>query len=467
MFHIMIKYRVTAILLIITVVFFGWFVYYSEKNENLDRFHFKFGLDLDGGTHLTYRADVSQTDPSDIENSMSSLREVIERRVNIFGVSEPIVQVEKGSIFGNEADNYRLIVELPGVTDVSQAIKQIGQTPTLEFRLQKDPSELDFDTLSNTSTPTTSEDLNLSVSDLYKPTGLTGAELKRASLSFSQLNGQPQIVVTYNNEGKELLKKITSENIDQVMAIFLDGELISAPVIRDEISNGEAVISGQFTAEEARDLVRNLNFGALPVPIELIETQTIGATLGEETLYHGVNALSIGLAIIFMFLLIYYRLPGLVATFALISYASIMLLIFKAIPVTLTASGLAGFILSIGMAVDANVLIFERMKEERRDEASLREAILNGSKRAWTSIRDGNFTSIISAVVLYWMSGSSLVKGFALVFGLGVLVSMFTAIVMTKYILISVTPSPEKENKFVSWLFGSGFNFKKDIKDKN
>lgn len=444
----MTKFRIWAVILLIIGIGSGLFVYNSEFKSDNDRFHFKLGLDLNGGTHLTYRADVSELDALDINDSMDTLRETIERRVNIFGVSEPLVQVEKGGVFSGEGDDYRLIVELPGVTDVTEAIRQIGETPILEFRLAKE-----IDDFAASGIDPTAEDFN--IRDQFEPTGLGGAQLSRASLVFDNM-GQATILLDYNKDGEDLLAEVTSNNIGRVMAIFLDGEIISSPVIRDEILGGQATISGGFTPEEARDLVKSLNFGALPVPIDLIETQTIGASLGEETLNHGIKALLIGFSIIFAFLIIWYRLPGLIATVALSFYVIFMLALFKLIPVTLTASGLAGFILSIGMAVDANVLIFERLKEELRGGASLFDAIKEGSDHAWSSIRDGNITSIISAVVLYWMSGTSLVKGFALVFGIGVLVSMFTAVVVSRTLLLAI--STKKDSPIWEKFFGSGFS---------
>ncbi|HMP67662.1 MAG TPA: protein translocase subunit SecD [Candidatus Paceibacterota bacterium] len=455
----MIKTRLTASFLILLCVFAGYFVWNSQVNPKSDRFLFKLGLDLNGGTHLTYRADVSEIEPSQVDDSMNALRRTIERRINIFGVSEPIVQIEKGGVFSSEYDSHRLIVELPGVTDVSEAIRQIGATPILEFRLEKSESEINK-ILESAQSP--DQEIILKIDDIYESTGLTGAQLSRASLVFDNITGQASIQVKYNEDGTKLLTDLTSENIGKVMAIFLDGELISSPVIRDKITNGEAIISGNFSAEEARDLVRNLNFGALPAPIELIETQTIGATLGKETLEKGIRALLIGFSVIFLFLIIWYKLPGIVAVIALTFYALLMLALFKLIPVTLTAAGLAGFILSIGMAVDANILIFERIKEELEKTTNLYDAVKSGTERAWSSIRDGNLTSIISAVVLYWMSGTSLVQGFALVFGIGVLVSMFTAIVVSKILLLSISSKKEfLPNSFVKKVFRPGFNLKK------
>jgi len=432
----MIKIRLTALALLILGGLAASFVYNSEITPEAG-FKFKLGLDLDGGTHLTYRADTSEINPLEVPDAMTALRGTIERRINVFGVSEPIVQVETGGIFSESEDDNRLIVELPGVTDVTEAIAQIGQTPTLEFRLENSSTTNDVNLFNIQSTST--EDFLANIRNQYDSTGLTGSQLDRSRLVFDQTTGQPTIALDFNSEGQNLLSELTRDNRGKVMAIFLDGILISDPVIQNEIPNGQAVITGSFTPEEARDLVRNLNLGALPIPIELIETQTIGPSLGAETLSKGVEALLIGFAVIFVFLIALYRLKGLVASVALVIYVAIMLALFKLIPVTLTSSGLAGLVLSIGMAVDANILIFERVKEELKSGLSIYDAVKEGSAKAWTSIRDGNITSIISAVVLYWLSGTSVVQGFALVFGIGVVVSMFTAVVITKTVLLALT----------------------------
>jgi len=430
------KIRLTALFLLVLGALTGYFIYSSEISPE-SNFKFKLGLDLDGGTHLTYRADTSDIDPIEVPEAMTALRDTIERRINIFGVSEPIVQVETGGIFSDDENDNRLIVELPGVTDVTEAIRQIGQTPTLEFRLEDETSTSSVNFLALQAT--SSEEIAEQIRNQYESTGLTGAQLDRSRLVFDQMTGSPTIALDFNSEGREMFAGITKNNIGKSMGIFLDGILISDPVIQSEIPNGQAVITGVFSPEEARELVRNLNLGALPVPIELIETQTIGPSLGAETLEKGIEALLIGFAIIFVFLVSLYRLKGLVASVALAIYLIIMLALFKLIPVTLTSSGLAGFILSIGMAVDANILIFERIKEELKKGVGKYDAVKEGTAKAWTSIRDGNITSIISAVVLYWLSGTSVVQGFALVFGIGVLVSMFTAVVVTKVILLALT----------------------------
>jgi protein-export membrane protein SecD len=397
-----------------------------------------------------YRADISKVKSENVSDAMASLRDVIERRVNIFGVSEPVVQTEKSSVVtgGNEQ---RLIVELPGVTNIQQAIAMIGQTPQLEFMLLRDEAK-NF----------TQEELKTKrVDEVFAPTGLTGQYLNKAVLEFSnqgsgQLGGEPLVGLTFNSEGRDLFAKITKENKGKVLAIFLDGTAISSPVIKDEIIDGKAVISGSFTRDEAKTLVRNLNYGALPVPIELISTETVGASLGENAKTAGVNAGIVGFALLVAFLILWYRLPGFVASISLVIYIILSLAIFKLIPVTFTAAGIAGFILSIGMAVDANVLIFERMKEELKRGKSVHDAMHEGFTRAWLSIRDSNISSIITAIVLFWL-GTSAVKGFALTLGLGVVVSMFTAITVSRTFLFAIVPA--SNNRFVKFLFSNGLHF--------
>jgi len=447
------KTRIIALLIVLAGVYTGYFVYSSEVNLD-SSFPFQYGLDLDGGTHLTYSADTSSILDSEVSNAMESLRQTIERRVNLFGVSEPIVQTEIGSIFGDGESDNRLIVELPGITDVTEAIDLIGKTPLLEFRIARSDAEA-IAQIQEISLIEDKTEVAKKVSELYVPTGLTGGDLKRASLIFDNLTQEPQINIEFNSEGTKLFSEITRDNVGNVLAIFLDGQIISAPVIRQEIVGGNAQISGQFDLEEARDLVRDLNFGALPLPIHLIETQTIGASLGKATLESGVKALIAAFSIIFLFLIVWYRLPGLIASVSLLMYIVLMLAIFKLIPVVLTSSGLAGFILSLGMAVDANILIFERMKEEISKGNTLRNSIEEGFNRAWLSIRDGNLSSIISAVILFWLSGTSLVKGFALVFGVGVLVSMVTAVIISRTFLLAF--SNDRSEGFLVKLFGTGF----------
>jgi protein-export membrane protein SecD len=450
------KTRITALLVLLLGIGLGFFIYKSEIAKRavpagqtptgfLATHPFKLGLDLSGGTHLLYKADVSLIDQTELKNSMDALRDVIERRVNVFGVSEPIVQVQNGG-FSNAGEE-RLIVDLPGVTDVSKAIEMIGQTPTLDFRTENlNPKEVKI-----------GDDgiVNLDANSQFISTGLTGRYLDKAILEFDQTTGEPTVSLQFDEEGSILFEKITKENIGKSVAIFLDGQPISVPTVNEAISGGKAVISGNFTPTEARTLVGRLNSGALPVPISLISTQTIGPSLGAQATSNGVKAALIGFLAIAIFLIIWYRLPGLIAVVALSMYVVIMLSIFKLVPVTLTAAGIAGFIISIGIAVDANVLIFERIKEELRKGESISDSIHHGFKRAWLSVRDSNISSIITAVILYWF-GTTLIKGFALVFLIGVIISMISAISITRLFLYTL--NIKKKNKFTSFLFGSGFS---------
>ncbi|MEK7107857.1 MAG: protein translocase subunit SecD [Patescibacteria group bacterium] len=433
----MFKQRIITLLVLVAAVGIGYFVFQTEQNGS--DYNFKLGLDLNGGSHLIYQADVSEVATGDIVSSMEALRNVIERRVNLFGVSEPLVQTESAGLVAGKAIAQKLIVELPGVADVDKAIEMIGKTPLLEFKLvQEGPP------VAGTTTPT----LTLT------PTGLTGRLLKRAALEFDQNLGEPQILLSFTSEGKDLFAQITKDNVGKVLGIFLDGQSLSLPVVREEIRDGNAVISGDFTPTEAKLLVRDLNYGALPVPIKLLSTQKIGASLGADAVKAGIKAGEISFLVIALFLILWYRLPGVVATIALAIYVALNLALFKLIPVTLTAAGIAGFILSIGMAVDANILIFERLKEELRRERTLADAIREGFARAWTSIRDSNLSSIITAVILFWFASTSVIKGFALVFGIGVLTSMLTAITVSRTLLLAL--GVRGENKITKFLFSCG-----------
>ncbi len=443
----MIKKRIFAVVILVLGLGLGWSVLRSEQvnpPKVLAKFPFHLGLDLSGGTHLLYSADVIKLAPGQIDDSMNALRDVIERRINAFGVGEPIVQVQTGS-FGSGGD-HRLSIELPGVTDIAQAIDMIGQTPFLEFRVQSDaPQQVTVDENGNAV---------LNADGNFIPTELTGKYLKSSQLSFNPTTSEPIINLNFNDEGAKLFEEITKANIGKTVAIYLDGQVISAPVVREAISGGQAQISGDFTPVEGRALVGRLNSGALPVPISLISTETIGATLGEQAMKDGINAAMIGFLIIALFLILWYRLPGLVATLALTIYVAITLALYKLIPVTLSTAGIAGFIISIGMAVDANILIFERFKEERRLGHGVSDALTAGFSKAWLSIRDANTASIIIAIILFWF-GSSLIKGFALTFGLGIIVSLFSAIVVTRLFLRAL---PTLENSKVGrFLFSSGF----------
>jgi protein-export membrane protein SecD len=377
---------------------------------------------------------------------------------------------ERNAITGNPEE--RLIIELPGVTDIKKAVALIGQTPLLEFKTERpdgdekkkivasfERAQKALEAASTTGAVTQEQliasDPLLKEDPNYVPTKLTGAYLKKASLQFDSRTTEPRVVLDFTDEGKKLFAEITKANVGKTVAIYLDGSPISTPVVREEILDGSAEITGTFNVQEAKALVGRLNSGALPVPIELLSTQTIGASLGERALDASTKAGVVGVLLVAIFLIIWYRFPGVVAVVALGIYISIMLSIFKLIPVTLTAAGIAGFILSIGMAVDANILIFERMKEELKKGKDLNTAMHDGFTRAWLSIRDSNSSSLISAVILFWF-GTSLVKGFALTLGLGVLVSMFSAITVTRTFLFAF--GSEKNTRMIKYLFGSGVN---------
>ncbi|MEX2010493.1 MAG: protein translocase subunit SecD [Parcubacteria group bacterium] len=442
------KHRWISLALIVGLILLGVFLIISEREGS--RFPFRFGLDLVGGTELIYRADTSGVE--DVGGAMESLKEVVERRIarenlsGALGTLEPLIQTESAGIISGNRDE-RLIVELPGITDLEAARELIGKTPVLEFWLQKDNAS---EILEQNPNPT--------ISDLYNQTGITGQYLTRANVVFNQGGVAPSIGLVFNEDGSDLFAKVTRENTGKSLAIFLDGVRIQEAVIQEEINGGEAVITGNFTAEYARNSVRDLNYGALPVPIEFHSSQTIGATLGGEALAAGVFAGVIGFVALSIFMILWYRLPGVIAVLALVSYAILSLAVFKLIPVTLTAAGVAGFILSMGMAVDANVLIFERAKEELKKGQSVKAAFEEGFRRAWLSIRDSNTASIITAIILFWL-GTSAVKGFALTLGVGVAVSMFTAITVSRTFLFAITPdSPDDRvvSKFRKFLFSSG-----------
>jgi protein-export membrane protein SecD len=447
----MTKHRFLSVILLIILVGLGYFVYQSQKQGgHFQNYAFKLGLDLNGGTELTYRADVSKVVGGDISSAMNTLRNVIERRVNIFGVSEPVVQTEEAGIVSGQKD-YRLVVDLPGVTNIDQAIAMIGQTPQLDFMLMR-PEAKNF---------TQAELASSTLDQVYESTGLSGQYLSNSSLEFTnsgsgQVSGEPVVALSFNEQGRDLFAKITTEHKGEILAIVLDGQVISAPVIKDTITDGKAVISGTFTADQAKSLVQNLNYGALPVPITLVSSQTIGASLGQDAKAQGVKAGAVGFLLIAIFLIIWYRLPGLLASISLSMYIVLSLTIFKLIPVTLSAAGIAGFILSIGMAVDANILIFERMKEELKRGKTIHDALHEGFTRAWLSIRDSNISSIITAIVLFWL-GTAAIKGFALTLGLGVLISMFTAISVSRTFLFAV--APKTQGAFKKFLFSNGLHF--------
>lgn len=386
---------------------------------------YRLGLDLQGGTRLVYRVNMKDIKPAEQKDAFESARNVIERRINYLGVSEPSIQTVK------VANEYRIIVELPGMSNVSQAIGLIGQTAQLSF----------WEGGKENPTSSPSADLMiLGMSQILsnanpQKTQLTGKDLKRASVVFDKTSGQPQVQLQFSDQGGKYFADITKRNVGKPVAIALDDQVISAPIVQAEIANGTAVISGTFTPEIAKNLAIALNAGALPAPLEVIGQTSVGPSLGIASLHKSLFAAIIGFGAIIFFMTYIYRKEGLLACLALAIYTIILLFIFKLIPVTLTLAGIAGFILSIGMAVDANILIFERMKEELRKGKPREVALKNGFTRAWSSIRDSNITSIITCVILFYF-GSGIVRGFALTLFLGIIVSMFSAITVTRNLLL-------------------------------
>ncbi|MFA5841182.1 MAG: protein translocase subunit SecD [Candidatus Paceibacterota bacterium] len=448
------KKIVLALLILVLGGGIALFVFKSEPRLNknfantksfLKNHPFRLGLDLSGGTHLIYKADTSAVAAAQVGDSMAALRDIIERRINLFGVSEPVVQVQHGGFVSGGGE--QLIVDLPGVTDVKQAIDMIGQTPLLEFKTEAPKGSPQKATVDKDGK------VSLDIGSQFINTELTGRYLQKATLEFDTNTREPKVSLQFNDVGTKLFAQITKDNVGKMVAIYLDGAPISTPVVREEIPNGQAVISGSFTPTEAKQLVGRLNSGALPVPITLLSTQTIGAILGDSAVNAGVKATIIGFLLVALFLILLYRLPGLVAVVSLSIFVAIILALFKLLPVTLTAAGIAGFIISMGIAVDANVLIFERTKEELRTGRSITDAVSVGFSRAWASIRDSNISNFITAVILFWF-GTSLIKGFALTLGMGVIVSLFSAITATRIFLGALTFMGE--GKVARFLFSSG-----------
>ncbi len=465
-----------AILVLAIISGIGFFVYTSATHENA-KHPFKLGLDLAGGSHLVYEADVTKIDPKEVPKLMDTLRELIEKRVNAFGVSEPVVQVESSS-FVSDTKSHRLVIELPGVTDIAAAIDEIGKTPLLEFKLMDKQKAAEQETikklqasLGGSASSSGAVVGNIRVNgeavkeeSPFVDTGLTGRYLETATLEFSggragDVANDPMVSVKFNEEGTKLFADITTKHSGEQLGIFLDGELLSAPVINEPITGGKAVISGKFTVDEAQALAKSLSFGALPVPISLASTQTIDATLGAGVVHQSILAGMFGFLLITLLMVGWYRVPGLVACAALISYVLISLAIFLLVPVTFTAAGLAGLVLSIGIAVDANVLVFERLKEEFRSGKGSREAIEIGFSRAWSAIRDSHVTGLISAVVLFWF-GTAMIKGFALVFAFGIIISLISAITITRTMLLILPDVKREDSGIWPYLFGTGLTKK-------
>ena len=462
------------------------------------------GLDLQGGMQVLLQADVP-AGTNVTADQMTAVQDIISRRVNALGVTEPLIQQAQGN---------RIIVELPGIKDPAQAIQTFGGTGLLEFvdagstplqegalvttslgaptvaesgtvgtpTAQASPSAVSSPTAATSPTagasPTAASSPTAQASPSASPTGqaaaagtpsaqgtpgatptakasptatptpvyktiMTGKDLTSATVTFNQYN-QPQISFTLNSAGAKIFGDFTSANVGKYLAIVLDKRVISSPQIQTAITGGSGLITGQFTLNQAKSLAIQLQYGALPIPLKVVQDQTIGPTLGKDSVQQSIIAGIIGLAIVASFMIILYRLPGVLAVLALGIYAAVVFALFKLIPVTLTLPGIAGFILSVGMAVDANILIFERMKEELRSGRSLRASIEAGFSRAWTSIRDSNVSTIITCVILFWFGasfGASTIQGFALTLAIGVVVSMVTAIFVSRTFLHVVIDS--------------------------
>lgn len=383
---------------------------------------FRRGLDLQGGTSIKLQANMKDIAQSQRKEALEAAKEVIERRINFFGVSEPVVQTAQ------ENNNYRIIVEIPGVTDVNQAVELIGQTAQLSF----------WEEGASKSGEVVLTELPLGVSQILgvnaHKTELTGKDLKTTTVTFNQNTGEPQVQLTFTSEGTKKFADITGRNVGKIVGIVLDNTLVQAPRVNEAIVAGTAEITGQFTLPDAKALQIQLNAGALPVSLSVLEQRTIGATLGDQTVKKSLIAGAIGFVVIVVFMIGLYGRLGVIASMALIIYTLVTLSIFRLVPVTITLAGIAGFILSIGIAVDANILIFERMREEMRKGKSELASIDLGFMHAWASIRDSNIASLITSSVLL-VFGTGIVRGFALTLAIGVLVSLFSAIVVTRTLL--------------------------------
>ena len=426
------KFPIFLIVIILAAILTGLFDYQPIWSKVVSKIHlpqafsrdWRLGLDLVGGSILTYDIDLSQVEATDRDSVTNGLRDVIERRVNFFGVTEPQIYTAKAGV------EQHLIVELAGIKDINQAIEMIGETPLLDFR------EVEVKSAAETASDATSSAGQLNNGEstyTFIPTNLTGRYVKRAQVNFDNF-GKPVVDIAFNEEGAKIFEDLTGRNVGKPLAIFLDNQPIEIPTVKEKISGGKAQISGSFTPDSARKLVERFNAGALPAPIKLLSQQTTGASLGMDSLKKTIFCGIIGFILVVLFMIGFYRGLGLIASLALVIYAALTSGIFKVIPVTMTLAGVAGFILSVGMAVDANVLIFSRMKEELKKGLSKRAAIEEGFRRAWPSIRDSNITTIIIAVILFYFA-TSFVKGFALTLFIGVLMSMFSAITVTKSLL--------------------------------
>ncbi len=386
-------------------------------------FEFKQGLDIQGGMQVVLEADMSGIDELDREDALESAKQVILRRVDLYGINEPSVQTARSG------ESYRILVELPGVSDPTEALRLVGQTAQLEFQLLKQPE------IAADATP---EEATASAGIEIIPTGLTGQQLKRASVQFDPNTGEPQVSIEFDAEGAKIFAEITQENTGEILGIFLDQGLLMAPTIQVPIITGQAVITGDFSLDEARNLSIQLNAGALPVPIQVLEQRTIGASLGQQSVTQSIQAGLIGLGFVMVFMVLIYGAKGIIASVVLLLYSLFTLALYKILGVTLTLPGIAGLLLSIGMAVDANILIFERMKEELRLGKPFAQAMEQGFGKAWDSIKDANLATILTALVLInpldlaFLNTSGLVRGFGITLFIGVVLGLVTGVVVTR-----------------------------------
>lgn len=436
------QYKRYFVLTLIVVVLGVWIVLPNNPGIHILGFDrtitTRLGLDLVGGVQALLEADMPAGATIPAEAMQTAVR-IVENRVNGLGVTEAMVQ---------QAGDRRIVVELPGETDPEKAIAILKQTGLLEFvdlssltaneafSLMGTTIETDFgrpiEEVDTTITDESTED-----QPTVWHTVMTGAALKAASVTTDQL-GEPQVAIEFTPEGSEIFKDYTTRNVGKILAIVLDKQIISSPRINEPITDGQGVISGNFTIETANALAIQLRYGSLPIPLKVVETRTIGPTLGQDSLRKSMTAGIVGFVLVVSFMGLYYRLPGVIANIAIIIYAILTFAIFRFIPVTLTLPGIAGFLLSTGSALDANILIFERLKEELRAGRTLRQATDLGWQRAWPSIRDSNIATLITCGILYWFAssfGATIVKGFSLTLAIGVGVSLFTAIIVTRTLL--------------------------------
>jgi len=447
--------KITNIFFSIIFVLFAVFLAYSYLGVNKDSFSFlskntektnnqkdvlnngeggfKFGLDLIGGSYLIYKVDVSKIPQNEVQSSVNQLKSVIQNRLNAFGTGDASVTVQKPSMFSEDKNDYKMIIEIPGVSDATEAKEKIGKIPILTFKHKlKDGT--------------------------FEDIGLTGKHVKSASYGVGDSGGN-EIYINFNDEGKKIFGDFTKNNVGQEMGIFIKDDInsdernISTSTIKSPITNGSTRITGGFTKEYAKSVSENLNNGAVAVPVSLESTDTISPSLGKDILYLGMKAAFWGILIIFLILILIYGWSGFLASVSLLIYTILNLSVFKLLGFTFTSAAIAGFIISIGMAVDANVLIFERIKEELKISSnSFLDAIKNGFDRAWLSIRDGNLSTIITAVILFFLT-TPLIKGFAVTLAIGVIISMFTAIIITKTLLLSFVDKNTKNEKKLRFMF--------------